>query len=53
MAEFSVSLWTTIEADSYEEAHEIAGEIEKTLLDYGDSGIIDVECTDSEGLEEE
>lgn len=57
MAKFSVSLWIEIEANSYQEAHSIAGLMEEQIVErvsHAEStGIIDVECQDPEELEEE
>jgi hypothetical protein len=53
MPKFSVSLWATFEADSWEDAYLKADQIDTALLYNGevsvdDTGIIDVECSDEE-----
>jgi hypothetical protein len=58
MPTFSVSLWATFEADSWKNAYLKADQIETALQHNGevsieDTGIIDVECSDEEYVEEE
>jgi hypothetical protein len=58
MPTFSVSLWAVFEADNWEDAHRKATRIETALMlndevYVSDAGLIDVECTDEEYMEEE
>jgi hypothetical protein len=58
MPTFSVSLWAVFEADNWEDAYKKADQIEMVLLhndevEVEDTGIINVECSDEEYVEEE
>jgi hypothetical protein len=58
MPTFSVALWATFEADSWDDAQRKADQIETALQHNGEvsvdeTGIIDVECSDEEYTEEE
>ncbi len=43
MAQFSITVWVNVDAESYEDAYRVANDIVEELDIYGTAGIGDVE----------